>query len=186
MRVWRFNSGPAGRHLDDGGRRFDDDTAGRGGIRRPRRGDAPGEREGRERQRHRRRRQHRHHVRLGQRRSRAGPRADQSRRECQTEEPAWHVGHHRSLDHRLRADHRRAAQGRRRSQFQNSGWRNSADGRRAQRQGGRSQGASCRGSRHQRQGNLGRTKRDHVGRRAKPGRHGEVPAAWHSQRGTRT
>ena len=59
--------------------------------------------------------------------------------------------------------------------FKNSEWRNSADGRRAQRQGGRGQGPSGRGSRHQRQGNLGRTKRDHVGRRAKPGRHGEVP-----------
>ena len=59
--------------------------------------------------------------------------------------------------------------------FKNSRWRNSADGRRAQRQGRRGQGASGRGSRHQRQGNLGRTIRDHVGRRAKPGRHGEVP-----------
>ena len=150
-------------------------AAGRGRIRRPRRGHAPGERQGRERKRRRSRRQHRHHVRRGQRRSRTGPRADQGRRERQTGEPAGQLRHYRSVYHRFRADPRRSAQGRRRSQFQDSQRRNAPDGRRAQRQGGRGQGAAGRRSGHQRQGNLGRTIRADVGRRAKPGRHGEVP-----------
>ncbi len=129
----------------------------------------------RERQRHRRRWRHRRHVRRGQQRSRTRPGADQSRRQCQTGQPARQFGHHRSRNHRLRADRRCASQSRRRSQLQNYRRRNSADGCRAQRQSRRGEVASRRRSRHQCKGKLGRPIRPHVGRRAGPGRHGDVP-----------
>ena len=115
------------------------------------------------------------HVGRVERRSRAGPRADQSRRERQTEEPVRHVCADRGRHHRLGAGHRRAAQGGRRSQYQESGRRNTADGRRAQRQCRSGQAVAGGACRRQRQGRLGRAIGLDVGRRARSGGDGEVP-----------